>query len=494
MVLRINNNIPALKSLRNLDETSRKLADSLERLSSGFKINKGADNPAGLIISEQMRAQIAGLNQAIANSELDNTMIQTTEGALTEVNNLLIRMRQLALQAANEGAGDASTLEAAQTEIDNGLSSLARIAESAQFGKRKLLDGSTGISGEAQGAGLTFLRGSVATKTSPIEGYVVEVTRAASRAFFDGSTALTDENVRDLDLTIFVAGKTIRVRASEGDTALNFFGKLQSAVQKASVPLEVMLRDDNTIGVAHSEFGSKPTFQTVSNVAGLLSEQAGVVQGAVTGEDVQGTIAGEAAVGVGQVLTGVPGSENTDGLSVRYQGPLVVVQEVGPDGRPVLERRPETGPVGTVNTANNSLRFQIVPDASQKTIVALPNVVPQFLSRSVENESGFNNLSEISVRSAQGAEDTIRLIDAAIDELNLTRGRLGAFQRNEVERNIATLKIAVENLTAAESTIRDANIAEEVVETTKLRIKLQANVAALAQANQLPKTVIDLVR
>lgn len=494
MVLRINNNIPALKSLRNLDETSRKLADSLEKLSSGFKINKGADDPAGLIISEQMRAQVAGLNQAIANSELDNTMIQTTEGALTEVNNLLIRMRQLALQAANEGAGDASTLEAAQTEIDNGLASLARIAESAQFGKRKLLDGSTGVSGEAQGAGLTFLRGTVDTKTSPIEGYLVDITQPASRPFLEGTTALTDENVEGLDLTIFVAGKTIRVRASEGDTALNFFGKLQSSVKKASVPLEVTLREDRTISIVHTEFGSKPTFQAVSSVAGIFSERANVMQGAIAGSDVQGTIAGEAAIGKGQVLTGVAGSENTDGIAVRYQGPLVVVQEVGPDGRPVLERRPETGVVGTVNTANNALRFQIVPDASQKTVVALPNVVPQFLSRSVENESGFNNLSEINVGTAQNAADTIRLIDAAIDELNLTRGRLGAFQRNEVERNISTLRVAVENLTAAESTIRDSNLAEEVVEVTKLRIKLQANTAALAQANKLPMTVIELLR
>ena len=229
-------------------------------------------------------------------------------------------------------------------------------------------------------------------------------------------------------------------------------------------------------------------------VAGVLSDQAGVVQEAVRGVDIEGSIGGESAVGTGQVLRGVQGSENTDGLSVRYNGPLVVVQEVGPDGRPVLERQPETGPAGTVNIANNALRFQIVPDATQKTVVALPSVRPQFLSRAVENDSGFNNLSEVNVRTSQGAADSIRLIDAAIDELNLTRGRLGAFQRNEVEKNISTLRVAVENLTAAESTIRDANIAEEVVEMTKRRIKLQANTAALAQANQLPSIVIDLVR
>ena len=147
MSLRINNNIPAINALRNLDETNQKLARSLERLSSGFKINRGADSPAGLVISEQMKAQLAGLNQAIANSELDNAMIQTTEGALTEVNNLLIRMRQLSLQAANESANDDAALESIQLEIKNGLSSLSRLAQSAQFGKKKLLDGSTGVSG-----------------------------------------------------------------------------------------------------------------------------------------------------------------------------------------------------------------------------------------------------------------------------------------------------------------------------------------------------------
>ena len=494
MTLRINNNVPALKSLRNLDETSRSLADSLERLSSGFKINKGADNPAGLIISEQMRAQIAGLNQAIANSELDNTMIQTTEGALTEVNNLLIRIRQLSLQAANEGAGDTATLEAAQQEIDNGISSLSRLAETAQFGKRKLLDGSTGISGEAQGAGLVFLGGTVNTATSPIEGFVVDITQVAARPFLVGSTALTDDNVRGLDITLFVGGKTVRVRSKEGDTALNFFGKLRSQVQQTGLAVTVSLSEGGIISIVHDDFGSEPTFRAVSSVAGVVSEQANIVQQAVSGTDVQGTIAGEAAVGKGQILKGVPGSENSDGLSVRYAGPLEVVQEVGSDGQPVLERRPVIGPVGTVNVANNSLRFQIVPDATQKTVVALPSVRPQFLSRAVDNESGFNNLSEINVRTAQGAADSIRLVDAALDQLNLTRGRLGAFQRNEVERNIATLRVAVENLTAAESTIRDANVAEEIVEATKKQIKLKANTAALAQANKLPATVIDLIR
>jgi len=494
MTLRINNNIPAMRSLRNLAETNEKLAQSLERLSSGFKINKGADSPAGLLVSEQMRAQLAGLNQAIANSELDNTMIQTTEGALTEVNNLLIRMRALALQAANEGASDASTLDAAQMEIDNGLQSLARIAQTAQFGKRKLLDGSTGLSGEAQGGGLTYISATVDTNTSPIEGYVVDVTQIPTRAYIQGDTGITESNIQGLDVTFFAGGKTVKVRAADDDTPLTFFGKLQTQVTEAKLPINVSMDEDGVLFAVHHEFGSKAGFQAVSSIPGVLSEQGGVVQAAIEGQDIQGTIAGEAAIGEGQFLTSLSGNENTQGLKVRYSGPMEMVQEAGPDGMPVYERRPTVGEVGTVNVANNALRFQIVPDASEKTEVALPTVTPQFLSRSVENSSGFYNLADINVRTAQGAADTIKLIDSAINELNFTRGRLGAFQRNEVERNIATLRVTVENLTAAESTIRDSNLAEEVTESTKNRIKLQTTMAALAQANQLPSFVIDLLR
>ena len=494
MTLRINNNIPAMRGLRNLAETSDRLSQSLERLSSGFKINKGADNPAGLVISEQMRAQLAGLNQAIANSELDNSMIQTTEGALTEVNGLLIRIRQLALQAANEGANDANTLLAVQQEINNGLSSLARLAETAQFGKRKLLDGTTGVSGEAQGPGLTFLSAKVTTQTSPIEGYVVNITQVPTQPTLVGTEGVTDQSVKDLDVSFFEGGKSVKVRAVEGDTAVSFFGKLKSQVERAGLPIDVTMNEDGILRVVHREWGEDPTFQAVSSKPGILSEEGGIVQSPVKGQDIKGTIAGESTVGKGQTLIGIPGNENTDGLAVKYSGPLVVTDPEGPDGRPVMERRPQTGDVGRINVANNALRFQIVPDATVKTIVALPTVTPQFLSRSVENKSGFNSLADVRVENSQGAADTIKMVDSAINELNVVRGQLGAFQRNEVEKNINSLRVAVENLTAAESGIRDANIAEEVTEATKSQIKMQATLATQAQANATPRFVIDLIK
>ena len=142
MSLRINNNIAAINAHRNLTMTTRSLAGSMEKLSSGYRINRASDNPAGLVISEQFRAQIAGLGRAIENSEGSINMIQTAEGALNELNNLLVSMRELAIHAANEGFNDTDQLAADQAEIANAISTIDRISQNTQFGTKKLLDGS----------------------------------------------------------------------------------------------------------------------------------------------------------------------------------------------------------------------------------------------------------------------------------------------------------------------------------------------------------------
>ncbi|GEM_PF-41705 len=142
MALRVNHNIVALDAWRNLTATTRKMGSTMEKLSSGFRINRASDDPAGLVISEQFRAQIAGLNRAVQNSEGSINMIQTAEGALNEINNLLISMRELAIHAANEGFNDTNQLEADQAEISNAIATITRIGQNTQFGTKRLLDGS----------------------------------------------------------------------------------------------------------------------------------------------------------------------------------------------------------------------------------------------------------------------------------------------------------------------------------------------------------------
>ena len=147
MALRVNSNIAALNALRHLQHTEQELGKNLERLSSGRKLNHAADGPASLVISEQMKTQISGLGQAIRNSESSISMIQTTEGALNEVSNILINLRQLAVHAANEGTNDEKMLQADQNEVDNLLSTLKNISRNTQFGTRTLLDGSNSATG-----------------------------------------------------------------------------------------------------------------------------------------------------------------------------------------------------------------------------------------------------------------------------------------------------------------------------------------------------------
>ena len=132
--MRVNHNIPSLTALRHLGNTNMSTKKNLERLSSGMRINSAADGPAQLMISEHMRAQISGIDQAIDNSETSISMIQTAEGAMQEVSNILINLRQLAIHAANEGANDGKMLQADQSEVENLLTTLKRIAEHTQFG------------------------------------------------------------------------------------------------------------------------------------------------------------------------------------------------------------------------------------------------------------------------------------------------------------------------------------------------------------------------
>lgn len=493
MTLRINTNIAALNSVRNLENTDRKLAESLQRLSSGFKINKAADNPAGLVLSEQLRGQIVGINQAIANSEMAASIVQTAESALSEVNNLLIRIRQLALQANNQGANDTTTLAANQLEIDDALRTINQVAQNTQFGSRKLLDGSGGVTGEALGDGLTFISGGIATRTSPLEGFVVEVEQIPTRSFLIGSSGIDSDDLANLQLTLFEGGRTTQVTAREKDTPASFFGRLRRASEEAGLKLDLSIDDSNVISVVAREFGSANTFQASSSQDGILSDEAGELQAAIPGQDVAGTIHGEAASGSGQLLRGLLGNQNTQGLVVRYAGPRVIVEDEGPDGLPVFRREPETGIVGVVNVSNNALQFQVGPNPGQQIQVALPQINAAFLARDVENESNFQNLSDIQVTTQQGSRDSIRLVDSAIDQLTLSRGRLGALQKNGLESNIATLRVTAENLMAAESVVRDSDLAKDLAEFTKNKLLLETGSAALAQALQLPSKVISLI-
>ena len=193
MSLRINHNTAAANSHRNLLQNDARLSKSLEHLSSGMKINRAGDGPAALVISEQMRGQVAGLTQAVMNSESAVALVQTAEADLQEVNRLLISMRGLAIHAANDGINDTGMLEADQAELSNAIATIDRIAQSSQFGQKSLLDGSNGMNGTASGPGLEYVKAEVATKASPQSGYAVTVNQESTQSKIQGTVAWTPD-------------------------------------------------------------------------------------------------------------------------------------------------------------------------------------------------------------------------------------------------------------------------------------------------------------
>jgi flagellin len=300
--------------------------------------------------------------------------------------------------------------------------------------------------------------------------------------------------VKNLTVSLFEGGKSVQVVATPEDSAESFFGRLKAAVEQNSLAVEVMRTPDGTLLIRHTVYGSKPTFQASSSIPGIVGSQQGGLQSAAPGKDIRGTIGGEQTAGEGEILRGLVGNDNTEGLVVSVAGSRHQVMDATAEGGMRWERQIRPGMAGIVNVANNALDFQIGPNAGQRVTVALPAVSPRFLARQVETESGFRNLAEINVSGAKKAQDSIKVVDAAIDELTIARGQLGAFAKSSLQSNINTLRVTAENLMAAESTIRDTDMAREVTEYTKRRILLEADAALLAQANHIPSTVINLIR
>ena len=486
MSLRVNNNMSAVNAHRNVVKNANAQAKTMEKLSSGLKINRAADSPAQLQISENLRAQSAGLNQAIDNSQMAVSLMQTAEGALDEVSSALIQARQLAVHAGNEGANDPNMLQADQSEINNILEQVNRIATSTQYGHNYLLDGSRAGNGVTTGDNLEFVDATTEAHSSGVGGYAVKINNAASRANHTGSVALTQGIIDSGEqITVSEGGRTVNFLTEKGKTVEQTLNDLSTAISDAGLELDLIrpyppMTDGNVpqaVSFRHKEFGSEHTFQVASNTAGLVSNVSNTNVVVTNGTDVAGEINGEVSFGKGQVLTGSDGSGTAEGIKVRYTG----------------ESIPLGGNAGTVTFSQNSLTFQIGANADQLSEISLRSIKTNDLGRGEKNSSNFKSLSEILVLNADQAQDAIRVIDQAIEEVSATRGKMGAFQKNNLESNLNYLRIAHENTVSSESVIRDADMAEEMATFTRNQIMMEASTSMMAQANQNSMTVLKLI-
>jgi flagellin len=461
MSFRINHNIGSINALRNLGATESSVSKSLERLSSGLRVNRGADDPAGLVISESMRSQITGIRQAVENAETATSMVQTAEGSMNEIHTLLNSIRELAIHAANTGTNDSVMLEADQDEIDNAIATIDRIASQTQFGVKKLLDGSCGITGTTSDSDVTFMNAT----TDSVEGtYNIDVTTQAAQAVSSAAADQTTNLAADEILT--VNGVTIDLTA--GMTQAQVISEINDHSDVTGV---VATAEGSTLTFTTESYGSVANVTIVSNVAAATTS-SGVGTTAISndGVDIAGTIGGLAATGRGTVLTGDDGTV-VAGIAISTT---------------------ETGAQGSVTIVDNSLVFQVGANKGQTVEIALNEMSSTSIGTNVTGNM-FNSLAEIDVTTSDGAQDAIEIIDKAIQQVSAKRGELGVFQKNTLESSTANLQIAEENLVAAESVIRDTDFAKEMAELTKNQILLQSGTAMLVQANQIPQVVLKLL-
>jgi flagellin len=378
MGLRVNNNIAALNAYRNLSVTDGQMSKSLEKLSSGFRINRAADDAAGLAISEGLRSQIGGLKVAVRNTQDGISVVQTAEGALTETTSILQRMRDLSVQASNDGGLNADAKTNIQKEITQLKSELTRIADTTKFNGSKLLDGN------------------------------------------------------------FAA--KFQVGANSGETIDVAVGTAMSAVG-----LGVDTVDVTTGGPQWTFDPGAVDFAGAAPTVTVNVESSGARTLDVTGWDTAGTAAAA--------------SKNQALLQKSFD------KELGTSGYTV-----KVGNFGEL-TANGP------------TGAATGDLVI----------GGVTGTATFNATAASGASAAIGAIDLAIKTVSSTRADLGAIQ-NRFDHTINNLNVAVENLTASESRIRDADMAQEMVQFTRNQILSQAGTAMLAQANQASQGVLSLLR
>lgn len=484
---RINTNISALTARTNLARTNDDLQVRLQRLSTGLKINRGADDPAGLIVSERLRTEINGVNQSIENIERAANVIATTEGALQEINALLVSIKALTIESANTGAFSKEEIEANQLQIDSAVESITRISNTASFAGLKLLNGS-----------LDYVTSGVTTSqisdvrvhganfgTNPYIPVTVEVLNSAKTAqlFVSGNNAGAPGAL--------VSSVTFEVQGSQGVQVFSFAsGTALSAVVFAvnqtrdatGVSASLVDAGDMTSGLVltSSAYGSE-AFVSVRKLKGgetfqTFDEQNGSAINRDHGQDVLALVNGSLALG--------------DGLNVSLKSSSLNVQMT------LTEAAAQTlGQQYDFSITGGGALYQIGPSVNSQQQVGfgiqsvaashLGNSTLGFLSSIVSG--GDNSLIAGKAREAGD------IIDKSIDQITQLRGRLGAFERNTLQTTLRSSQIALENLTASESSIRDTDFAEETSKLTRAQILQQAGTATLAIANNNAQNVLALL-
>lgn len=473
---RINTNVASLTAQRGLSRTQKNLTDTLQRLSTGLRINRGADDPAGLIASEGLRSEISGISQAIDNSQRASNVIATAEGALQEVAALLLNIKDLVVEAANSGAISPEEIAANQLQVDSAVESITRISNTTTFAGLHLLNGSldyitSGVATSAIGALHISQAHFGSNNTIPVNIEVITSAKTAELEFrnsaVNGPVTLEIKGNEGVDVLTFTSGTTASAIAFAVNRITDATGVSAQLINSANA--------NSGISFTSVGYGTK-SFVSVRAQAGAFGtvDNAGNTKARTVGDDAVATINGALTVG--------------DGLNIKLNTTTL-------DLELTLDQQFGIGASSFAITGGGAL-FQLGPQvvSNQQTNLGIQSVAASTLG-----DSGVGFLNDLvtggaSTLVAGHSADASKIIERAIRQVAVLRGRLGAFEKNTLQTNMNSLSIALENVTASESNIRDADFAKETAALTRAQILTQAGTSVLATANSTPQSVLSLLQ
>jgi flagellin len=499
MGLTINTNVMSLNAQRNLGQSQSALAKSMQRLSSGLRINSAKDDAAGLAISDRMTSQVRGLNQATRNANDGISLAQTAEGALQETTNILQRMRELSVQSAND-TNSASDRTSLQAEVNQLKQEMTRIANTTSFNGKNLLDGTLTtaqfqvgananqtISFGIESAKATDLGNNSLTSNNATLNFAIE--RATSAA-----AASSANDVMAQTLTI-IGEKTATASVSNGDSATTIAAAVNA--QSATTGVTATARTTATMqtltstgAVSFALQGTNSSAVTItatvaaltdiSEISKAINTQSG--QTGITASIANNVITLTQAEGADiKISDFFGGGSAASQATISVTGSAAGAQAIG--GSASLDSTTVGGELTFDSNSTFNISSSIADTAGSLFSTAL----------NVANTSTLASINAVDITTVGGAANAIKSIDGALSSVDSMRGELGAVQ-NRFESTIANLSNVAENLSAARSRILDADIAQETSAMTKNNILQQAGVAILAQANQAPQLALSLLQ
>jgi flagellin len=476
----INTNVASLNAQRNLTSSSASLNTSIQRLSSGLRINSAKDDAAGLAISDRMNSQIRGMNQATRNANDGVSMAQTAEGALSSSGDILQRVRELAVQSSNS-SNSASDRKALQTEVTQLTSELNRIAGTTEFNGTKLLDGSMGTANFQVGAnagqlismtGANFTTSTYGDNRSQKDAATISATAAVTGA-------------KDIKIAGYLGTGTYTTKT--GDTAKDVAAGINAASGDSGVTASART-DANLKGTVNTAYSM--TLKADNGTAVDISFSVGATANA------DGYAAAISAFNAQSAKTGVTASYADGGIKLSHNSGNTIELGVTSGTGATMTKYKGDSKIDTGASAAVAVAAGAAVKALGRITLDSENsfsVTDAGSGLAVDDNSKLNAVSDIDVSTFEGAQLAIKTADAALSTVNSQRAQLGALQ-SRFSSAISNLASSTENLSASKSRITDTDFASETANMTRGQILQQAGTSMLAQANSLPNGVLSLLR